>query len=167
MVEKYGLRRKLSPKTSAARAEELRDAPTLLPNLTVTRPPNTYLLEIRYRSKDRRLAAEVTNAIADSYLNHLFRIRTDSSGRIGAWMTDQLAQLKSKMEASSQRLAGFERELSVINPDQKTSIQSASLLQLNTQYNAAKDERVRKEAAYNAIQASTLNAAWASTQGIR
>src|SRR5665213_3070174 len=164
VVDRFGLREKPPAKISGVRTAELQNAPIVLPNLNVTRPPNTYLLEIRYRSSSRQLAADVTNAIADSYLEHLFRIRIDSSGKLGVYMTGQLTQLKAKMEESSQRLGRFERELNVINPDQKTRIQAANLLQLNTAYNSARDDRVRKEAAYNAIESGSLNAAWASTQ---
>ena len=144
---------------------ETEDAPVFLSGLDVIRPPNTFLLLVKYRSRNPRLAAEVSNAIADSYLEHSYRIRIDSSEKLGAYMTGQLEQLKARMEASSQRLADFERELNVINSDQKTSIQSASLLQLNTDYNSAKEDRVRKEAAWNAIQTGSLSAAYASTQG--
>src|ERR1022692_1080604 len=49
------------------------DAPVLLKNLKVTRPPNTYLLLISYRSSDSRLAADVANGIARSYLEHTDR----------------------------------------------------------------------------------------------
>jgi polysaccharide biosynthesis transport protein len=153
------------PGQSAARAEQLHNAPIKLATLEVTRPPNTYLLQIKYRSPNPRLASDVANAIADSYLEHMYRIRIDSSEKLGTYMRGQLAQLKAKMEFSSQRLVHFERELNVINPDQKTSIQSASLLQLNTDYNTVREERVRKEAAWNAVKSGSLDAAWTSSQG--
>jgi len=165
VVDKFRLRKKAAPAMPRLRAAELQNAPTVLGGLEVTRPANTYLLLIKYRSSNPHLASDVANAIADSYLEHLFHIRIDSSEKIGVYMTGQLTQLKSKMEASSQRLVNFERELGVINPDQKTSIQSASLLQLNTDYNAVKEERLKKEAAWNAIRGGSLSAAWASTQG--
>ena len=40
------------------------NAPVLLKKLKVTRPPNTYLLLISYRSPNPHLAAEVSNGIA-------------------------------------------------------------------------------------------------------
>jgi len=165
VVDKFGLRKSVPGRAPGLRLAELQNAPIELSRLDVTRPANTYLLQVKYRSPDPHLASDVANAIADSYLEHLFRIRIDSSAKIGTYMTGQLTQLKSKMESSSQRLVNFERELNVINPDQKTSIQSASLLQLNTDYNAVKGERVKKEAAWNAIRSGSLNAAYASTQG--
>jgi polysaccharide biosynthesis transport protein len=143
----------------------VKDSPVLFKKLNVTRPPNTYLLLISYRSTDPRLASNVANAIAHSYLNHTFRIRFDSSASLSAFMERQLEELKAKMERSSAALVGFEKELNVINPEEKTSILSSRLLQLNTEYTNAQTDRVRKETAYNSVKSGTLEAAQVSSQG--
>ncbi len=146
-------------------SQSVEDAPVLLRDLKVTRPPNTYLLLISYRSPDRRLAANVANAIARSYLEHTYTIRFKSSASLSAFMERQLEELKVKMERSSGALAQFERELNVINPEEKTSILSARLLQLNTEFTNAQADRVRKEAAFNSVAGGSLEAAQVSTQG--
>jgi capsular exopolysaccharide synthesis family protein len=69
------------------------------------------------------------------------------------------------MERSSAALAQFERDLNVINPEEKTSILSARLLQLNTEYTTAQTDRVRKESAWKSVQSGTLESAQVSTQG--
>ena len=53
----------------------------------------------------------------------------------------------------------------MINPEEKTNILSARLLQLNTEYTKAQADRVKKEAAYNSVKDGTLAAAQVSTQG--
>jgi len=161
---------KLNPDREAQDAQNPKspsadDAPVLLRNLKVTRPPNTYLLLISYRSPDPRLAAEVANATAHSYLEHTYNIRFKSSASLSAFMEKQLEELKAKMERSSSALAQFERELNVINPEQKTSILSARLLQLNTEYTNAQGDRVRKETAFKSVSGGSLEAAQVSTQG--
>ncbi len=55
--------------------------------------------------------------------------------------------------------------MNVVNPEQKTNILSARLMQLNTDYTAAQGDRVSKEAAYNAMKSGSLEAAQISTQG--
>jgi len=141
------------------------EAPILLPKLKVTRPPNTYLLLISYRSPRPRLAADVANAVAHSYVEHTYNIRFKSSASLADFMEKQLEELKAKMERSSGALAQFERELNVINPEEKTSILSSRLLQLNTEYTNAQTDRVRKESAWKSVQGGTLEAAQVSTQG--
>src|SRR5260370_32325233 len=80
-------------------------------------------------------------------------------------MERQMSELKLKMEQSGGALAQFERELNVINPEEKTNILSARLLQLNTEYTNAQGDRVRKEAAYKSVASGSLEAAQVSTQG--
>src|SRR5712691_6652876 len=141
------------------------EAPVILKNLKVTRPPNTYLLLVSYRSPNRQLASDVANAIALSYLAHTYRIRYNATASLGDFMERQLEELKAKMEKSSAALVQFERELNVISPEEKTSILSARLLQLNTEYTNAQADRVRKEAAFNAVRGGSFAAAQVSTQG--
>jgi succinoglycan biosynthesis transport protein ExoP len=141
------------------------DAPILLKKLYVKRPPETYLLLVSYRSTDPHLAANVANGIARSYVEHTYNIRFHSSASLASFMEKQLEELKIKMERSSGALAQFERELNVINPEEKTSILSSRLLQLNTEYTNAQTDRVRKEAAWKSVQSGSLEAAQVSTQG--
>lgn len=144
---------------------EADDAPVKLKGLRVTRPPSTYLLLVAYRSPDPRLAADVANAIAASYIEHTYSIRYRSSASLSSFMEGQLEELKAKMERSSAALAQFERELSVINPEEKTNILSSRLLQLNAEYTNAQADRLKKEAAYRSVQGGSTEAAQVSTQG--
>src|SRR5579872_1496051 len=153
---------KLPSKLPVARTE---DAPIALPDLKVTRPTNTYLLLITYRSPNPELAANVANAVAQSYIQHSYNIRFRASSGLSVFMEKQIEELKAKMERSSAALAQFEKDLSVINPDEKTSILSARLLQINSEFTSAEADRVRKEAALNSVKGGSFEAAQASTQG--
>jgi capsular exopolysaccharide synthesis family protein len=166
VAEKYRLRETEGEAVAlGALAGPAQDAPVLLKRLKVTRPPNTYLLLSNYRSADPQLAANVANGVANSFLEHTYQIRYRSSASLSAFMEKQLEELKAKMERSSAALLQFERELNVINPEQKTSILSARLLQLNTEYTNAQGDRVRKEAAYQSVRNGSLEAAQVSSQG--
>jgi capsular exopolysaccharide synthesis family protein len=139
-------------------------APVRLKNLKVKRPPNTYLLKISYRSRDRQLAADVANAIARSYLEHTYKIRYQAAAGLAQFMEKQIEELRAKMERSGDALARFERELNIINPEEKTNILSARLLELNTEYTKAQADRVAKEASWRALEAGSLEAAHTSSQ---
>jgi succinoglycan biosynthesis transport protein ExoP len=164
---KYGLLQHENQigRNSPERDRQVAGAPIVLRNLKVTRPPNSFLLRISYRSPDPQLAAHVANAVAQSYIEHTYEIRIRSSLGLSSFMEKQIEELKAKMEQSSQALAAYDRELNVINPEEKTNILSSRLLQLNTEYTNAQGDRVRKEAAYNSIKTGSLAAAQISTQG--
>jgi polysaccharide biosynthesis transport protein len=150
---------------TAEQAQRSIEAPVGIGGLKVTRPPNTYLLLISYRSPDPHLAADVANAVANSYLAHAYAIRIGSSASLSSFMEKQLDELKAKMEKSGLALAAFEKDLDVVNPEEKTNILSARLLQLNTEYGSAQADRVSKEAAWNAINTGSVDAAQVSSQG--
>src|SRR5205085_11087083 len=76
----------------------------------------------------------------------------------------QIEELRAKMERSSAALAEFEKDLSVINPEQKTSVLSARLLQLNSDYTAAETDRVKKEAMWNSVRTGTIESLQVSGQ---
>ncbi len=139
---------------SSDSAAGLSDAPVVLPNLSVSRLPNSLLIDIRYRSTDRKQAADVANAIAMSYIAHGMEMRARSSMGLSNFMEKQIAELKGNMNRSSLALAGYERQLGVIDPEQKTSILSARLIQLNSQYTEAENDRIRKETEFRELQSN-------------
>ena len=147
------------------RTAEAEGAPVVLKQLKVTRPPNTYLLLVKYRSLDRQEAADVANATVRSYLEHTYRIRYQAAADLSQFMERQLEELRAKMERSRAALAHFERDLNVINPEERTNIVSARLLQLNTEYTSAQAERMKRETAFNSVKLGTLAAAQISSQG--
>lgn len=164
VAERFKLRTTATSQTELP-ASRVQNAPVVLKNLKVARPPNTYLLLISYRSPNPELAAEVANGVADSYIQHTYNIRFRAAAGLSAFMEKQIDELKAKMERSSARQSQFEKDLSVINPEEKTSILSARLLQLNIEFTNAQGDRVRKQAAFDSVKSGSMEAAKASTQG--
>lgn len=147
-------------------SDSVRDqAPVSLKYLTVARPLKTYLLTISYRSPNPTLAANVANAIANSYIDHSYQSRLAASQRQSQFIAGQLDELRAKMERSSAALQQFEKELYVGSPEEKTNIQSARLMQLNTEWTHAQADRVAKGAAANAVKSGSVEALEATPQG--
>ncbi len=161
--QRFGLRR--AEGQTAALAPGKEEAPVTLKLLRVTRPPNTYLMLINYRSANAQTAADAANAIAQSFLEHTYDIRLRSAAGVSSFMERQLEELKVKMERSGQAVAAFERELNVINPEEKTNILSARLLQLNTEFTNAQATRLKQEAAYQSVTAGSMESALTAPQG--
>ncbi len=156
------------PKTNTPNSpvnQSLASAPVSLGGLSVSRPANTYLLYVSYRSHDPRQAADIANAVANSYLARTYDLRIRSSAGVSSFMERQLDELQAKMEKSSLALAQFEKELDVVNPEEKTNILSSRLLQLNGDYTSAQAERIKEESDWNAMKSGSLDAAEISAQG--
>ena len=167
VVEKYHLMTPALAKLANNKllSSRLKDAPTQLPGLKITRPLHTFLLLISYSSADPQLSADIVNEIARSYIRHTYDIRYQAASQMTGYMEKQLEELKVQMERSATALANLERDLDVINPEEKTNVFSARLLHLDNDLTAAEVDRAGKEAAYNAVKGGSLPAAEASDQG--
>ncbi len=70
----------------AAPAQETdAEAPAGLPGLKVLRRPDTYLLEVRYRSSSRELAAAIANAAARAFVQQGFRSQYQNTVELSKW----------------------------------------------------------------------------------
>src|SRR5579863_2984717 len=74
------------------------EAPVVFKRLKVSRPPNTYLIQIGYQSENPQLAADAANAIVESYLEHIYNIRIRSSASLSSFMRSEIEELKATME---------------------------------------------------------------------
>lgn len=167
VAEQFNLLNSNAQKSSGdpAKMQRIASAPVSLGGLSVSRPVGTYLLLVKYRSTDPQRAADVANAVARSYIAHNYNLRIESSANVSSFMEKQLDELKAKMEQSNIALAAYQKDLDVINPDEKTSILSARLTQLTSDYTAAQEDRVSKEAALDTIKSGSLAAEQVSSQG--
>jgi len=145
--------------------QRVKKAPVVLKRLKVSRQVNTQLLLITYRAPSAALAASSANEIANSYVAKVYELRSRSLEASSHFMEGQIQELKAKMDASNQRLTDVEKEMGVINPEERTSVLSARLLQLNTDYTNAQADRMQKQAAGDAAKTNTLEAAQVSSQG--
>lgn len=154
----------LIPNTRTGKPEK-DDGPIRLPGLHVSRPPNTYLIQISYRSRDPQSAAAVANWVAKSYIDHLQHLRENDWTKLSGATKRQLEDLKEKMERSNESLLEFQRKIGMVDPEDKTNVLTARLLQLNTDFARAQSDRGAKEAAYQMLRSGNAEAAEASTQG--
>lgn len=163
LEQEHQLRRFLFWELGPEEARRKRGAPVDLKRLKVSRPPNTYLIDISYRAYSPQLAAAVANAVARSLIAHANDTESRSYRQVSAVIGGDIAELRAKMNASARRLARFEKELNVLDPEQRTTIMTARLAQLNTEFTAAQAERLHLEATLEGVsQSRTLAAAQAA-----
>lgn len=142
------------------------DAAVSLRNLRVVHPPNSFLIDISYRSSSATRAAEIANAVARSYIIRGRELRAHASMDESAFMEKQLSELKKSMDDSELAVAAFEKQLGVINSDEKTSILAARLQQLNADYTEAQNDRMKKQVDLQAFRSGSLAALEVSPQAL-
>ena len=72
--------------------------------------PRTLLIEIRFRSKDRKQSADVVNALIEGFRAEEAESRVDATSEASLWLAGQLKTLTAQVEGKQKRLAEFERQ---------------------------------------------------------
>src|SRR5947208_483846 len=116
--------------------------------LSVSKEKNTRVIEIRYKSKDPKLSADVANAVTRVYIEHNFKMRFDSTMQKSNWLTQQLAEIATKVQDSQQKLLDYQKEHGFIEIDGKQNSATTRLEDLNKELTAAQSDRINKEAGY-------------------
>jgi succinoglycan biosynthesis transport protein ExoP len=122
-------------------------------SLQVSLVPNTRIIEIRYRSPDKNLAARVVNALANTYVEQNFKTRFESTMQASDWLSKQLVDLQIKVETSQEKLVKYQKEHEILGIDEKQNITTAKLDELNRELTSAESTRMEKESIYHLVQA--------------
>jgi len=128
--------------------------------LRVETVPRTLLIQIRFRSADPALSADVVNTLIRAYGQQDADTRVQATLKATDWLQGQLKELKARVVLDDQRLAVFEREHGLLStPETLSSGQSgetqhtSALLEideLGRQLVAASTDRILREAQYRA-----------------
>jgi capsular exopolysaccharide synthesis family protein len=93
------------PITNAARVTAVAEA--LSHRLVVDRTDTSYLLEVRFRSRNPAKAARIVNGFADAYLDTRVGSRMRSSRRQAQWFAQRLAELDTQSRLAARQLADY------------------------------------------------------------
>jgi exopolysaccharide transport family protein len=117
-------------------------------SLTVQLVPKTQIIDIHFRSKDPNLAADVANAVANTYIEHNFQTKYKATIQTSDWLTKQLDDLKQRADASQEALIAYQKKVGILGTDETHNIITDKLEELNKQLSAAESDRIVKEAKY-------------------
>jgi polysaccharide biosynthesis transport protein len=121
-------------------------------SLQVSLVPNTRIIEIRYRSPDKNIAARVVNTLANTYVEQNFKTRFESTMQASDWLSKQLVDLQIKVETSQEKLVQYQKEHEILGIDEKQNITTAKLDELNRELTTAESLRMEKESVYHLVQ---------------
>ena len=117
-------------------------------NLTISKVKGTRLIEIRFRSTDPKLAADIVNQLSNSYVDQYYKSEFQASTQISDFLASQLKELQAKVQESQHKLIDYQKENGIFGLDDKQNIVTAKLDDLNRDLTAAEADRVQKEVTY-------------------
>jgi exopolysaccharide transport family protein len=121
-------------------------------NLRVTLQPNTRIIEIRFSSPNKDVAATIVNTLVSTYIEQNFKTKFESTMQASDWLSKQLVDLQIKVETSQEKLVHYQKEHSILGIDEKQNIITEKLDELNKELTIAESDRMQKESLYRLTQ---------------
>lgn len=84
-------------------------------NRTIKRLGLTYVMEIGYTSKDPRKAAQIANAIADTYIVDQLEAKYQATRRASVWLQDRIKELRTQASAAQKAVVDFKTANNIID----------------------------------------------------
>ena len=114
------------------------------------------LVEVSFESNDRNLAAQVVNTLASTYIQQNLEARWDASQKATEWLSQQLLDMKAKLEKSEDELQQYARDngLLFLETEKGTTenIVAQRLRELQEELTKAQGQRFEKESLYALVQ---------------
>src|SRR6202048_30425 len=128
-----------------------------LASLSVKRVPNSRLMDISFESTSPLQAAQVVNAHIKNFIEQNFQSRYEATTRASTWLTDQLNELKVRVEKAEDARIAYERQNQIWAVDDKQNVTTQRLADLNRQLTEAQSERMRKQSMFEFAKAGDVD----------
>lgn len=121
--------------------------------LGVRRLGESYVLEISYSSRSAPRAAEITNAIADAYIETKIESKAEGARRGAAWLEDRLEELGRQANRAAAEVEKFKASQRIIKSTTDGSLAERELRDTSAQLLQARGEATRLRARLDAVDA--------------
>jgi capsular exopolysaccharide synthesis family protein len=129
-----------------------------LENLEIVPLRKSYLVEVSYKSTDKKLAQDVATAISMEYMNFVLQIRQESFAMIKKWLGGELDQLAIKVEESEKKLIEHGKQKDFFSLEGKDNVIVRKYIELSMLLTKAESERSLKEAQFKQIKEKGVDA---------
>jgi capsular exopolysaccharide synthesis family protein len=121
-------------------------------NLKIKPISGTRLIEVHFQSSDPQIAAAIVNCLVNDYLEEYFHTRSVATAQVSDWLSKQLADVKSQVDDSQQKLNQVQKESGLLGQDEANNVVMTKLDDLNKQLTAAQADRILKQTVYELVK---------------
>jgi capsular exopolysaccharide synthesis family protein len=125
----------------------------MLSQLSVVPVRDTRIIEITYESSNPELAARIVNTLASAYIKQNLETRSQASKEAAAWLADQLAEQRRKVELSELALQKYRERENSLSLEAGQNIVVQRLNALNSAVTQAKTDLITVESLYRQLVA--------------
>lgn len=107
---------------------------------------NSRLIEVSFSSHDPKLAQKVTNTLVTQYIDQNYRHRYATTMQASEWLSNQLYDLRQKVEQANQAVAEYQRKYGLVETDERDVPLAQLMSEVNHQLSEAQANRIEREA---------------------
>jgi capsular exopolysaccharide synthesis family protein len=120
--------------------------------ITVTPIFGTHMVSIEYTASNPELAASITNAMADVYIESYLEGKLETTQKATSWLSGRLEGLREKLEESESRLQDYKEREQLVDVSGVRTLDSAELAQLREDLVDARQSRIQAESTYQQVR---------------
>jgi len=120
--------------------------------LTTKRDSASRLITVSFSSHDPGLAAQVTNAVLDSFIDQTFEDQSRSVMKSTQWLSKQLDDIRQRMEESSKVLADYQKSIGVADLEDNKNTFAEQLGELSRMLMQAQSDRIQMQALLSSVK---------------
>jgi len=107
---------------------------------------DTRLLKVNVEDHDPVLARDIANTLADSYITFNIDNRLKSSRNTLSWMTDQLYEVKKKLEDAEEEFLAYKQQAKLFSVEGKQKVIAQKIQEFNDAYLQTRNKRLELDA---------------------
>ncbi|MFC1664415.1 GumC family protein [Pseudomonadota bacterium] len=117
-------------------------------NIEISGGDRSQVVSVSFRSPHPKLAMEVTDAVADAFVEFGLEARLSRTKRAGHWLTEQLEELRTKVVESEANLQAFQEKEGLVSVEDLRSTSSSRLSTFGSELTAAQSSYVELSKRY-------------------
>lgn len=139
----------LSPEEKIARL-----AGSLMNKIDIQEIRDTRLLKVSVEDNDPVMARDIANAVVKVYIEFNITNRLQYSQNTLSWMSDQLYEVKKKLEDSEQTFLAYKQDQKLFSVEGKQKVITQKIADFNDSYLEARNKRLELDSRLNELERS-------------
>lgn len=127
---------------------------SFLGGLSVTPLRNSRLVDVKFRSPDPALAAQIVNAVAAGYIQQNLEYKFLASKEATDWLEERLTEQRQQVQNAELALQRYREQNDAISFADRENIVVQKLADINAAVTSARITRTQRESIYNQLQNS-------------
>jgi capsular exopolysaccharide synthesis family protein len=117
----------------------------------------TRLVEVSFRARDPKLAADCVNELSSAFIDMNINMKYAATEQATSFLADQIKTLQAEVEQKSKELQGLEAQANIVALGDKETTIIDRLSELNKALTEVQIDRYKKEATYNELKNVTAD----------